>query len=399
MRIPILVLLILAAVANRAPAGEIVVPSGINAETRPAPGPVLAWLADGSTLLSTGTFGAEQISRLDPDGTLTVFAEGIGSLAGLAVSPSTGAIVVGDSSGGEPLLVLQDLNGDGDALDPGETAPHPATLPVLEGGTPPVPFALSFRPDAVPEELFITASSPGVVLRVIADRATVYADGLQFPAGMVWDGEQLYVANSDLDPFFNFTGRVMIYTDADGDGDALDAVDGDGRSDAVEPAWASSLGSFSTDLQLAEGPTGLVPGVEGDGELWVTLFQEDFSLLAGNVILRSAPHATTRLHDPLAADTLVELAVHGEPGAGALMVLSLDDQGATLFGIGDLGAGFAAPYLILSLGRIGPHGSATTLVPLHGVGAAAGATVVIQGVTLQAGEVGLGNVLAPVLAP
>ncbi|HVQ23578.1 MAG TPA: hypothetical protein VMV01_00290, partial [Planctomycetota bacterium] len=157
-----LALAIVGALAAAAPAAlalGVVVPSGFNAETRLAAGPMIAVLADGTRVLSTGSFGAEQLSLQHADGSVTLYAQGIGSLSGLVQSPSSGALVAGDSFSAVPLLVIADLNSDGDALDPGEVAPHPVRLPVLQGRSPPLPFSLSFRPGAPSDELYVSASN------------------------------------------------------------------------------------------------------------------------------------------------------------------------------------------------------------------------------------------------
>src|SRR5262245_5505644 len=151
-------------------AGVITTPSGFNVETQAGPG-LFAILPDGRALYSTGFFGADQLSLRQPDGTLTLFATGFGSLAGLAQSPVTGDIVVGDSFFAPALRVLRDLNHDGDTLDAGEDTPHPAVLPVLSNGAAPLPFDLQFKPGT--DELYLSGSTPfginptlGVVLRI-----------------------------------------------------------------------------------------------------------------------------------------------------------------------------------------------------------------------------------------
>jgi hypothetical protein len=447
---PSLALAVLAGAAPAASAGDVTVPSGFNAETRPAAGPVLLFLDDGRALLSTGSFGAEELSALDPDGSVTPYATGIGALAGVAQEPSTGAVVVGDSFGPHPLLRLVDLDGDGDALDAGETTAHPTPWPLV-GGESMLPFLLGFRPGAAQDELYVTASSPtgqpGVVIRVAGGEADVYAtDGLSFPGGMAWDGDTLYVADSVFDagsPTF-FSGTVHAYRDLDDDGDALDAGeaalfasglngayalrraadgafwlsgvtdladgsgalarllpdgDGDGLSDAIEPVVVSGLGSFATEMLLVEGGAGLVAGSAGDGALWITHSLPDFSIYDGNVIVRSAPHAALAVEGEVANDSAFDVVIDGEPGALALAVMSLDADGPTLTGIGDLCLGFAAPHVLLALGPVGAGGQAVTTVPLHGVGNAVGTEFLLQGFTLQADDVGISNALTLVIAP
>lgn len=437
------VALAVAALALAAPtalAAGVVVPSGFNAETRLAPGPLIAVLADGTRVLSTGSFGAEKLSLQHADGTVTLYAQGIGSLSGLVQSPSSGALVAGDSFSAVPLLVIDDLNHDGDALDPGEVAPHPVRLPVLQGTDPPLPFSLSFRPGAASDELYVSASNPGVVLRVAEGAATVYADGFAYPAGMAWDGDTLYVAQSTA----GFVGEIWALTDGNHDGDALDPgektlfagglggasglvrasdghfylsgvpdpsdfsgavarlapdLDHDGSSDAVDPAWISGLGSFSTSLVLLEGAGGLVPGSAGDGELWCGEFKPDFSQLQGNVIVRSAPHAALSLTGVVANNQSFTLHLAGEAGSTAVSIFALDQSGTTIYGLGDLAVGFGAPYLVAPLPPIGGSGESTLHLTLHAVGGAVGLPFTLQAFALKDGEVGCSNAFDLVVLP
>jgi hypothetical protein len=431
-------------------AGDVVTPSGFNAETRLAEGPVVLFLADGGALLSTGSFGADELSVRHGDGSVSLYAQGIGALSGVAQEPSTGALVVGDSFGAIPLLRLVDLNGDGDALDAGEMVAHPTPWPLV-GGESPVPFTMIFRPGAPQDELFITVSffsgQPGAVLRFAEGGASVWAgDGLAFPAGLAFDGETLLVADSVFDPGSPtfFSGSVHAFTDGNDDNDALDAgesaifADGlngasalrraqdgsfylsgvtrlpegtgavarllpdtndDGVSDGIDPTWVSGLGSFSSELVLAEGSAGLLPGSAGDGALWISEFTTAGPLLAGNVIVRSAPHAALSVIGKVANDSAFDLVVDGEPGATALAVLSLDGAGPTLYGLGDLCVGFSLPHVILPLGAVAADGQASVTVVLHGLANAVGTEFFAQGFTLQGGDVGIGNRLPLVIAP
>jgi len=430
----------LAAAAPAALAQGAVVPSGFNAETRLAPGPMIAVLADGTRVLSTGFFGADQLSLQHADGSVTLYAQGIGSLSGLVQSPSSGALVAGDSFSSVPLLVIEDRNDDGDALDAGEVAPYPVPLPVLQGRDPPLPFSLSFRPGAASDELYVSASNPGVVLRVADGAATVYADGFAFPAGMAWDGNTLFVAQNTA----SFVGEVYALTDGNADGDALDPgekllfagglggasglvrasdghfylsgvpdpsdfsgavarlapdLDRDGLSDAVDPAYVSGLGSFSTSLVLLEGAGGFAPGSAGDGELWCGEFKPDFSQLEGNVIVRSAPHAALSLTGVVANNQAFTLHLAGEAGSAAISIFALDQSGTTLYGLGDLAVGFGAPYLVAPLPSIGGSGESALHLTLHAVGGAVGLPFTLQAFALKDGEVGCSNALALVVLP
>ncbi|MHC5211348.1 MAG: SMP-30/gluconolactonase/LRE family protein [Planctomycetota bacterium] len=440
----------LAAAAPAAWAGDVATLSGFNAETRPAAGPVVLFLDDGRALLSTGSFGADELSVLQADGSVTLFAEGIGGLAGVAQESATGALVVGDSNSATPLWRLVDLNDDGDALDAGEMVAHPTPWPLVNGEIP-VPFSMGFRPGVTPAELYVTTSffsgAPGAVIRVAGGTSEVFATGgLSFPAGLAWDGDTLYVADSVFDPGSPtfFTGSVTAFRDGNDDGDALDAGeaqlfasglngasalrrvadgcfylsgvtdlgdssgaiarllpddDDDGMSDGIEHVVVSGLGSFAGEMVLVEGAGGLSPGSTGDGALWISEFTTAGPLYAGNVIVRSAPHCATDVIGEVANDSTFEVVVSGEPGAIALAVLSLDASGPTLLDVGDLCVGFAAPHLILPVGPVGADARAGTTVVLHGVAGAVGTEFVAQGFTLQGGDIGIGNALPLVIAP
>ncbi len=422
-------------------AGGVTLPVGFNVETQPGPGVIAAVLADGRVLLHTGVFLADDLLLRRPDGSVTLFATGIGSLAGLALSPVTGDIVAGDSVFAPPLHVLRDLNADGDALDAGENVAHPATLPVLSNGQAPLPFDLAFRPGT--DELYVSGSTPfgtfpvlGVVARVAGGAAAVWAEGLGFAAGMVWSGDVLHAADADSS---TFVGRVLTLHDGNADGDALDAGesavfadglqgasdlvraqdgsfylsgvtgpppdfagavarllpdgDGDGTTDGVEPTYFGGF-SFTGNLTLAEGGAGLLPGAGGDG----TLAVQDFNFGVDRLV-RSAPAATLTLTGTVKNNAAFDLAVGGESGAGAVVVLSLDQSGVTLHGVGDLAVGFAAPYLLLPLPPLGVPGGGSLHVVLHGVDTAVGLAFTVQGFTLQGGKIGIGNAIDAEVAP
>ncbi len=433
-------LLSLLGLAPAALAGALALPSGFNVETHPDAGPLLLPLPDGSDLLSTGGFGAAGIARRLPDGSVIPFAAGFGSLAGAALSPVTGEIVVGDSFGAAALRVLVDLNVDLDCLDAGEDVPHPAGLPVLSNGASPLPFDVTFRPGT--DELYMSGSTPfgvlpvlGVVVKLSGGGSAVFADGLGFAAGLQWSGDTLFVADVDS---MTFAGRVVSLRDLDADGDALDAGeaadfatglsggsdlalakdgslylsglfdlgtftgsvgrllpdgDGDGTSDGVDEGFLTGF-SFSAGLSLSEGTGGFVPGVDGDGLLVAGDFGFD-----GDLLVRTAPFADLTLTGTVANDSSFTLTVGGEPGAGALLVLSLDQSGLTLPGIGDLGLGFGAPHVILGLVPLDGAGSSAVTVVLHDVDALVGTAFTAQGFTLQDGEIGIGDALDLVIAP
>jgi hypothetical protein len=427
------------AAAALLPAGAraegITLPAGFNVETQSGPG-LYAVLPDGKALYSTGFFGADELSLRQPDGSLTLFATGFGSLAGIAQSPVTGDIVVGDSFLLPALRVLRDLNDDGDALDAGEDTAHPAVLPVLPNRASPLPFDLQFKPGT--DELYMSGSTPfginptlGVVLRITGASASVFAEGLTFAAGMTWSGGTLYVADTSLG-----VGHVAALTDGNADGDALDAgeavdfaagltgasdlvraddgsfylsgtfvpdfssasvarllpdADHDGVSDGVDESFATGFG-FTANLTLSEGAGGLQPGVSGDGALMV----QDFAGFPPvDRLVRTAPVATLQLDGVVQNNTTFSYTVGGEAAAGSILVISLDQAGITLHGVGDLGLGFGAPHVILPLGP----GGGTLPLTLHGAGALVGLHFTAQGFTLQDGEIGISNAIDSVVAP
>jgi hypothetical protein len=439
----VLTSLLFTVLATSAHAGDISAPPGFNTETVTAAGPLAKILPDGTVLIGTGVFLADELSVLHPDGTVTLFATGYGDIAGIAQDPISGDIIVGDSEFSPSLHVLRDLNSDGDMLDPGEDTAHPAVLPVLSNGGVPLPFLLEFKPGT--SELFMTGSTHfsifpplGVVLRIVGGTASIFADGMTFPADMLWDDDTMYVADAYLTPAFDFFGRVVTLEDGNADDDALDpsetvvfadglggasglvlADDGsfylsgvtdpldfssaiarllpddddDGISDGVTEIYFDGFG-FSAGLTLIEGESGFLPGAVGDGELLV----EDFGV-GGWTVLRSAPRAELTLTGTVANNSVFTLDVAGEAGAVPLIVLSLDQVGITLPGVGDLSLGFGLPNLILNLPVIGGSGSSALSIALHDVGGAVGLALSMQAFTVEAGKIGISNAIDVVIAP
>lgn len=434
--LPALLALALPAAAR---GGQITVPAGFNVESAPSAGALAGELPDGSRLLALGSFGNERLERLTPDNQLLPFATGFGSIAGVAVSPVSGDIVVGDSFSSTSLWLLHDGNGDGDCLDPGETVAHPVPLPVLGNGAAPLPFDVAFRPGT--DELYVSGSTPfgvnpvlGVVTRTANGVATLYAEGLGFAGGLAHRGDVLYVADLDA---ATFVGRVLALSDGNGDDDALDpgeavvfagglsgagslaaASDGhvylsgtfdsagdfsatvtrllpdgdaDGASDGVDETWLDGL-TFSTGLHLFEGPGGFVPGVAGDGELHV----RDFGF-NGHRVVRSAPVATTAVLGAIANNSSFQIVVGGAPGSVAFLVLSLDPAGARLPGIGDLCTGFDSLFEVF--GPLPVPGSGEVALPflLHGLPALVGLPIAVQGAVLEQGELGLARGIVTVI--
>jgi hypothetical protein len=433
-------LLAILALLPAAAAGTVDTPAGFNVETHLDAGPLLLPLPDGGALLAIGSFGDEAIVRRLPNGTVIPFAAGFGSLAGAALSPVTGELVVGDSLDAVPLRVLVDLNGDLDCLDAGEDVPHAAVLPVLPNGAPPLPFDMVFRPGT--DELYMAGSTHfsvfptlGVVVRIAGGAASVHAEGFGYAGGLAWRGDALFAADVDTG---TFAGRVLTLTDGNDDGDALDAGeavefaagltgandvaisadgtvylsgllggpgfsgsvgrlladgDDDGASDGVEEGFLTGF-VFSGSLVLSEGPGGFVAGAAGDG----TLAIGDIGL-EGDLLVHAAPLATLELSGEVANDAVFTLTLGGEPGAGAIVVLSLDQSGLTLAGLGDLALGFGAPHLILPLAALDGAGQSAISIVLHGVPGLVGTAFTAQGFTLQGGEVGISNAFDLVVAP
>jgi len=443
MRIPrtVLAAALAALAAPPLSAGLVTAEDGFAVETVMPGGPVVAQLDDGRILLSTGTFGADELSVFVPGGPPQLFADGFGSLAGLAQSPVTRQIVVGDSFGPTPLWILEDLDGDGDALDPGERVPHPATLPTLSNGETPLPFDLVFRPGT--DELLVSGSTPfgvdpvlGVVVRVAGASASVFAEGLGLAGGMTFAGDELFVA--DLDET-TFVGRVLTLVDVDGDGDALDpgesvefatglsgasdlvraadgsfylsgltdpddvsgAVgrllpddDGDGTTDGVDELVFDGF-AFAGNLTLFENAGPFVPGVDGLGRLHVG----DFTVPDGDRTIRGAPFCDLSIVGSVSTSAPFDVVVEAAVGAETLFVLSLDATPSTLTGIADVCFGFGAPFLVVGGGLVGGAGQTVTSVSLEGAGGAVGMPLAVQGFCVEDGRVGVGDGLVSTILP
>ena len=437
---PILSAALLAALALPSPAGVVTTPDGFDVETVTPGGPLVTQLADGRVLLSTGVFGADELSVSLPGGQTQLFARGFGSIAGVAESPLDGTIVVGDSFGATPLWRLTDLNADGDALDPGENVPHPAVLPVLANGAAPLPFALVFRPGT--DELYMTGSTPfavspllGVVVRIEGGAASVYAEGFGFAGGATFVGDALFVADLDA---ATFLGRVVALTDGNADGDALDAGetvtfadalsgasdvvragdgtvyvsgmtdpadfsgavarllpddDGDGATDGVDELYFDGF-AFAGNLTLFESAGPFIPGSAGAGRLHVG----DFSVSGGDRAIRSTPFCDLMVDGSFSTSTPFDVVIEAAFGAQTVFVLALDTAPSTLTGIADVCFGFGAPFLIVSGGTVGGAGQTLTSVSLGGAGGAIGLPLACQAFALEAGRVGASEgLVAPIL--
>ncbi len=434
-----------ALLSGSALASDFTVPTGFNLESAGSSGPVAGVLLDGRILIATGSFGAEGLAVLHPDGSATPFATGFGSLAGVAQSPITGDIVVGDSLFAPALTVLRDFDNNGDALGAGEHLPHVAQPGPVGAGPAPLPFNLSFKPGT--DELFMTGSTPfdpmmastGLVSRFVGGVENLYADGMGFASGMTWDGDDLYVADLNSSTFF---GRVVTLTDGNADGDALDAGeavdfaaglsgasglvqakdghfylsgvsdvlvggdfsgaiarlapdgDNDGITDEYIEAYIDGF-AFAGALTLVEGVNGFEPGVDGDGQLYVG----DYTFPGGNRIVRSAPNASTSVVGAVANNSMFSIVVSGDVGAAGFHIISLDTTPTTISGIGDLCTGFNGAFLIAQPQVIGASGSVSRTITVHGQPALVGLDVAIQGIVFQAGDYGLGNPLEFTIAP
>lgn len=436
---PVLSAATLAALAFPSPAGVVTTADGFDVETVFPGGPLVTQLADGRVLLGTGVFGDDALSVSLPGGLTQLFAEGFGSIAGVAQSPLDGTIVVGDSFGAVPLRVLADLNADGDALDPGENVPHPAMLPVLANGAAPLPFDLVFRPGT--GELYMTGSTPfgispllGVVVRIEGAAASVWAEGFGFTGGATFVDETLLVADLDA----TFTGRVVALRDDNADGDALDAgeavpfadalsgasdvvraadghvyvsgqtdpadfsgavarlapdADGDGMTDGVDALYFDGF-AFAGNLTLFELGGPFVPGTAGGGRLHVG----DFSVAGGDRAIRSTPFCDLTVDGSFSTSAPFDVAIEAAFGAQTVFVLALDTAPSTLTGLADVCFGFDAPFLIVSGGTVGGAGQTFTSVSLTGAGGAIGLPLAMQAFAIEAGRVGASpGIVAPIV--
>jgi hypothetical protein len=426
--------LALACLAPTAAANGFDLVPGFNLESAPGTGSVFGVLNDGTVLKATGVFGADELLAVQPDGTITLFATGFGSLAGMAQSDLDGELVVGDSFFAPSIWNLTDLNGDGDALDAGEMTPYAVQPPLLSNGAAPLPFDLAFAPGT--NDLFMSGSTPfgftptlGVVTRSSKGAVEVFADSMGYAGNMVFSDGLLYVADLDAN---TFVGRVLSLADGNADNDALDSgevvefasglsgagglvqaadgsfylsgmsdfsdfsgcvgrllpdLDNNGTSDGLEECVFDGF-AFSGGLTLIEGPGGFVPGLAGDGVLYVG----DFSF-SGDRTIRSAPMASTSLTGTVGPDSLVVITVSGTPGAGALFGISLDTTCTTLFGIGDIAFGFGAPAVLSPLFGIDPNGDADISLLFRELPGILGQELVIQGFTIEGSEIGIGNAL------
>ena len=409
-------------------------PSGFNLETVPAAGPIVAVLDDGSRLLSTGSFGAASLTRRAPDGTLSLFAEGFASIDGVSQSTLSGDVAVGEYGATPPVWLLRDLNGDGDALDAGEKSPWATPLPTLANGLVPQPFDLAYAPDS--DDLFLIGAtdfsappSLPAILRCSDGSASVYFTDLGYSGHLAFRDGVLYAADLDSSTFIS---RVVALADGDADGDAMDPGeswvyagglsgasglafsadgslwfsagfssvtftscvgrlgpdgDGDGAADFVEECVVDGFG-YSTGLHLFEGPGGFSPGAAGEGELYMGDFGFD-----GEVVLRSAPLAATAVDGYVGPNSLVHVTVSGAPFAAGLFAISLDTQGVTVPGLGDLGLGFNDLHALSPMLSLGADGEAVFKLVFRELPALLGHPLTIQGITLEGGAYGLGNAL------
>ena len=425
-------------------------PVGFNIESNVLPGPVVGALGDGSLLISTGGFGTSGLDIVGHGENPSTFASGFGSVAGVAISPLTGALLVGDSAPefsvtGQPLNILQDLNGDGDVLDQGEHIAHPATLPILSNGASILPFIIEYEPTA--NRFLVSGSTPfgsaptlGAIIAVGETEAHIWASGFGYAADMVADGQTLYLADLDAN---SFVGRVYALSDNNGDDDALDSGEqtifadglsgasglvrvkggdfllsgtfasdwgsgsitrlendrnGDGVADQVNQDWWTGFG-FTTGLHLIEGQGGLVPGSGGDGFLHVMDFYDAFPAPPTDRRIRSAPLCDLSISGNVANNSVFTLTNTGWGTGNVVWVLSLDQSGVTLGGIGDLQVGFSAPFVMTSPVPLDATGQADLSVLLHEVGAAVGLAFTAQAFVLKNNDVGVSNALNLVIGP
>lgn len=137
-----------------------------------------------------------KIVKIDTDsGASSDFiADVSGYIGGLYHDVSTGRTYLTENFDLDTLLMAEDLNSDGDALDAGEVS---EVLPVGS-----IPFAAQILPSVGDEVLVADSAGAGagsiVAVDTVAGTTSAYATGLDYTAGMAWHPTtgELYVANS-----------------------------------------------------------------------------------------------------------------------------------------------------------------------------------------------------------
>ena len=171
-------------------------------------------------------------------GESTVWADGLAQPRGLATD-GPGLLVVDSGSG--RVVRCEDLNADGDALDAGETTIW------AEGIS--LPYVPARTLDGV---VYVSESVEDAVLRTVdlngdgdaldADEVTPYAAGINAAHGMLIIADELFVASEGDD-------RTYRLVDINGDGDALDA--GENVMYAAPPGGPAGLLDAGGDCYFA----------------------------------------------------------------------------------------------------------------------------------------------------
>lgn len=212
-------------------------------------------LAGQPYLVSDGNLGnIWRIEDINGDGDAldvgerTLWATGGGAFGGMQTVGSAVYAVQPDAlSGNGQIVRFMDLNGDGDALDAGERTTW------AEGFGQPVDIARDptgsfYVTDAATNAVWrlVDANNDGDALDV-GERA-LFADAIDLPLMLLPRGDDMLVSAYN-------SGEVILLTDIDGDGDALDAAE------------------RSTILSAVGGPTGLHS--DGSGGLFVSSINGD----------------------------------------------------------------------------------------------------------------------------
>jgi hypothetical protein len=190
-------------------------------------------------------------------GETTVWVNGLDQPRGLATDGP--ALLVVDSGNGR-VLRCEDLNGDGDALDAGETTIWAAGISL--------PYVPARAPGGV---VYVSVSSEDTVLRTVdlngdgdaldADEVTPYAAGINAAHGILVMADVLLVA-AEIDD------RIYRLEDLNGDGDALDA--GENVLHATPPGDPTGLLDAGGGCYFASAEVGdavyTVCDLNGDGD-------------------------------------------------------------------------------------------------------------------------------------
>lgn len=158
-----------------------------------------------------------------------------GNIGGLAML-STGEMIIVDNNtpssaiGGDTIYIARDLNADGDFLDIVASAEEVqeliATIPGAPSGSGFGGFSgvqAKIGPDSAVYIITADGFDAGEIIRIAdptgSPAASIFADGLDFGAGLAWIGSDLHMG--DVDDSFTFA-RLWRSADGNADDDALD---------------------------------------------------------------------------------------------------------------------------------------------------------------------------------